>query len=429
MTAIKRFLFEYSFDSEPEVEQEELDIEEQEPEIVVPTFSEEELAQAREESFAAGKQEGFAEASGSTDRIAAQALEKIQELIPTLFAAQETANTEMHQQSIMVGVSVIRKLFPSLNQEYAAEEVSRVVNQVMETLRDEPKVVIAVNGEIMTALKERMTGLAIGNVSAGKVVLVEDETIPIGDCRIEWESGGAGRDTAALWQEIDAIVAHNMPFGQLLGPLEPEQPADTDETGPQEGDGAAEAPVTAEPGETEASPVTADATHMVSDDTVEDGAEQAPEDSVATPAEDAFDALTGDSEEVSTETEEAIDADQPGEATDAPQEPETPQEPESGEIQDPPTEQAPDAIEDVSSEKIQGDEIPETMDDMQDVTEPTEADPLPELSSEASDDVDNAVEDTEDALASGPDPVDEVTDQPSDTETDADPATDGDETV
>ncbi len=92
-------------------------------------------------------------------------------------------------------------------------------------------------------------------------------------------------------------------------------------------------------------------------------------------------------------------------------------------------EQAPDTIEDASPEKIQGDEFPETMDDIQDGTEPAEADPLQEPSDEGTDNVDNAVEDTEDALASGPDPVDKVTDQPSDTETDADPATDGDETV
>ena len=50
MTAVRKFLFENSFDDE-------------EPEEVVPTFSEEEVNAAREEGFAAGEEEGIREAA------------------------------------------------------------------------------------------------------------------------------------------------------------------------------------------------------------------------------------------------------------------------------------------------------------------------------------------------------------------------------
>ena len=57
MTAVRKFLFERTFDDVmPEVVEEQ-EPEEEEPEEVIPTFSEEEVNAAREEGFAAGKEE------------------------------------------------------------------------------------------------------------------------------------------------------------------------------------------------------------------------------------------------------------------------------------------------------------------------------------------------------------------------------------
>ena len=68
MTAVRKFLFERTFDDVmPEVV-EEHEPEEEEQEEVIPTFSEEEVNAAREEGFAAGKEEGIREAAEATER-------------------------------------------------------------------------------------------------------------------------------------------------------------------------------------------------------------------------------------------------------------------------------------------------------------------------------------------------------------------------
>ena len=40
--------------------------------------------------------------------------------------------------------------------------------------------------------------------------LIPDGSIEEGDCQIEWESGGASRNVASMWQEIDEILNRNL---------------------------------------------------------------------------------------------------------------------------------------------------------------------------------------------------------------------------
>ena len=86
MSATTKFLFDTRFDLDDDEEvipfiEEERNPEaaepEPEPEIVVPTFSEEELAAAKSEAYAAGKSDGLREAAEAIEAKALAAMEKI----------------------------------------------------------------------------------------------------------------------------------------------------------------------------------------------------------------------------------------------------------------------------------------------------------------------------------------------------------------
>ncbi|MEQ9056404.1 MAG: hypothetical protein RLO38_17050, partial [Roseovarius confluentis] len=99
MSAVEKFLFNYDFDRPPTQRPEEEDISddenapEPEPEIIVPTFSEEEVAAARNEGFAAGKEEGVRETLAGAEQMTATALETIVATIGDIFRRQDEANT------------------------------------------------------------------------------------------------------------------------------------------------------------------------------------------------------------------------------------------------------------------------------------------------------------------------------------------------
>ena len=63
--------------------------------------------------------------------------------------------------------------------------------------------------------------LAASTGFPGKLVILGDESLAGSDCRVEWADGGAERDTARTWQEIEAAVA--LACARIENP-EPAQP-------------------------------------------------------------------------------------------------------------------------------------------------------------------------------------------------------------
>jgi flagellar assembly protein FliH len=71
-------------------------------------------------------------------------------------------------------------------------------------------------------LIEKMSAPAEAHGFAGQISVVGDSAMMEGDCRLSWAGGGATRDSAATWREIDAAVA------RILGPIDlSDQPSAT----------------------------------------------------------------------------------------------------------------------------------------------------------------------------------------------------------
>lgn len=212
MSAVRKFLFDRSFDEEEELDEEEIEeeVEEAEPEVIVPTFSEEEMKAAREEAFASGKEEGINEAAAATEREIVGALEKLGGKFGELFKSQEEADSSILESAISVAVAITRKVFPTLNEQNALKEIERMVTLTMEKILEEPRIIVYVNPELTGPLTERLGGLAEKADYKGEVEVAAADDMPPGDCRVEWSGGGAKRNMDELWQEIDGVVERNL---------------------------------------------------------------------------------------------------------------------------------------------------------------------------------------------------------------------------
>jgi flagellar assembly protein FliH len=217
MPAIEKFLFDRSFDTDkPDpVEETEEGPEEEEPEEIVPTFSEEEMKTARDEAFTKGKEEGVNEDAAATEQNLLASMEKLNEQFTNLFKSQEEADATILDSAVSVATMISRKIFPALNERGALEEVERLVVVALEKVLEEPSVSVYVHPDIEPVLSEHMGSLTAQANYRGEIRIFAAEDIPVGDCRVEWDGGGARRDTESLWQEIDEIVERN-----LLGIME-----------------------------------------------------------------------------------------------------------------------------------------------------------------------------------------------------------------
>jgi len=209
MSQKEKFLFDTSFDSEKAREAKARAAAEAAAAEVppAPTFSEEELAAARESAFAEGKAAGLAEGEDSHSRRLADAVEALLPQCDKLTQELAALDVERHRSVLEAAMTVVRKLFPRLARDNGLDEMQAVVDDCLERLRDEPRLVIRCADQDLDALKERIELSVERSGFEGKLVFLADDRIANGDVRVEWADGGAERDLAGLWKEIDAVIA------------------------------------------------------------------------------------------------------------------------------------------------------------------------------------------------------------------------------
>ncbi|MCW9034379.1 MAG: FliH/SctL family protein [Rhodospirillales bacterium] len=216
-----KFLFDTTFeevvkedpfaDKPASIENEQV-VEEEEPEEPpVPTFSEEEMAAAREEGFKSGKEEGLKEGLEDSARILSDILKRAGDKISLLIENQSKVGPIAEQTAISVAMAVIKNLFPDLNAKHGTDEVIAIVKESFENLLDEPKVSMRVAMEHREAIASKIEKITENYGFDGKVIVIADENMGTGDCRIEWDSGGAERNTADIWEKIDEVIKRNAP--------------------------------------------------------------------------------------------------------------------------------------------------------------------------------------------------------------------------
>ncbi|HMA15186.1 MAG: hypothetical protein ACM35H_06765 [Bacteroidota bacterium] len=227
MGRFEKFLFDNSFDKEQTAKANAAAaaqaVAEEPP---APTFSEEELTAARQAAFAEGKAAGVAEAEACHAARLAAAVELLPPQLAAIAQDMAAEADARRRDSLDAALTVIRKLFPQLARTHGLDEVHAVIEQCLERLRDEPRVVIRCADADLDALRERAEHATVRSGFEGKLVFLADERLASGDLRVEWADGGAERDQARLWQEIDTVIARALtPAGETSGTKQPVAPA------------------------------------------------------------------------------------------------------------------------------------------------------------------------------------------------------------
>lgn len=208
----RKYMFDLDFDHPqpahpPQVEEEEAELEpEIEAEPPPPMFSEEDLLLTREAAFAEGHEAGLAEAAAATERMLAAAMAAIAQQMDTVFRQQDEANDANARAAVRVAMSVLRKMLPAACESHAFEEVTRVVEEVVSHVLDEPRIIVRVAAPLVDGVRERLEAAVHGRGFEGRVVVQADDRLPLGDCRVEWTDGGAERDQARLLADIESTV-------------------------------------------------------------------------------------------------------------------------------------------------------------------------------------------------------------------------------
>mgnify|MGYP001319747530 FL=1 len=218
MPVVEKFLFDRIFDElEPIKVAKPIDggIEDKsllmpEPEIEIPTYSEEDVAQARQEGLNAGKEEARAETLNGIEMKISDSLDVIGNRLANLNQIQADSIARISEDAASLAFAVAKKIFPVLNEKGALEEVTTVIEDVLQRLVQEPRISIKVAIEQSEKIKERVDNYVQEKGFDGNISVIGEENLSPGDVTIEWSDGSASRNSASLIEEIDDIIAQNL---------------------------------------------------------------------------------------------------------------------------------------------------------------------------------------------------------------------------
>lgn len=224
MTAggLKKFLFDTDFSPEANLKiqleaqakakpKEELaEIEEEAQVEAPPTFTEEDMARAREEGFQAGHTEATRDLTSALEQRLTNTMDAISAQVANLFDAFARDKEEHSRDAVAVATVMVRKLFPALNMDKAMDEIEHMIIEAMQRTSGSPTLIIRVTSGMKEAVEAKVEELVALRGREGVVTVMADDKLTEGDAAIEWDGGGMVRDSTLMWQEIDEIIERNL---------------------------------------------------------------------------------------------------------------------------------------------------------------------------------------------------------------------------
>jgi flagellar assembly protein FliH len=175
------------------------------------TVSKAALEVAQAEAEARGYRNGYAAAQGDASAEAARriaaAMERIAAALATLAGGLQTVERRLEAEAVDVAVAVAAKLAPELIAREPFAEIAALASECFNHLVAAPHVVVRVNDQLYAEARERLEEIARMRGFEGRLVVLAEPHIAVGDCRIEWADGGVVRDRAAVEAAVGEAVA------------------------------------------------------------------------------------------------------------------------------------------------------------------------------------------------------------------------------
>jgi flagellar assembly protein FliH len=165
------------------------------------------LASAREQAYAEGLAAGERSATAMAAQSLALAAQHLAAQAIEAGASIDSAQDKVLGEAVELAASVGRKLAAQLLAREPAAELEALLKDCMGSLEGVPHLVIRCHPELADAIREIALGEIEQSGFAGRLVVMGDPELRLGDGRIEWVDGGLVRDMATISDEIDKRIA------------------------------------------------------------------------------------------------------------------------------------------------------------------------------------------------------------------------------
>ncbi len=165
------------------------------------------LEAARKEGYAAGLVDGEKTAIAKANKQMLAAADSIGNQAAALVAGMEDLGRHATGEAVILAAAIARKLAGALVEREPAGELSALIADCMSSLNGVPHLVIRCTPELADAVRDIATQRMQTSGFAGRLVVLGDPDIALGDARLEWADGGVVRSSAEINAEIDRRIA------------------------------------------------------------------------------------------------------------------------------------------------------------------------------------------------------------------------------
>jgi flagellar assembly protein FliH len=166
------------------------------------------LAEAEAKGFRDGFDAAEKEIAAVVERRTAAGIEQIGDALSRLARGLAAVESRLETESIELATALARKLAPALVAREPFAEIAALAADCFKQLTHAPHVIVRVNDALHATARTRLEDIARGCGFDGRLVVVAEPDIALGDCKIEWADGGVIRDQAAINRTIDSAVRH-----------------------------------------------------------------------------------------------------------------------------------------------------------------------------------------------------------------------------
>jgi flagellar assembly protein FliH len=226
-----QFLFDTEFAPSPRASNEDAGAPEEDvsDEPPAPTFSEEELEQARKQAFTEGMASGHKQAQDSIEQQTAMAVGVIGERLAELTRIDQEARQTGVRDVTTLARAIATKVAGDLIDEAPLAVIEKVASESLSRLFGETDVIIRVCETLAESLRHRLDTADARGGFTGQLSVVGEPSLSGADCRIEWSNGMAERDSDAVWRDIRETIARfesddEAPIGVHRAPADPPEP-------------------------------------------------------------------------------------------------------------------------------------------------------------------------------------------------------------
>jgi flagellar assembly protein FliH len=196
--AVRKFMFERSFDDATIVHR----AAERKPVLMKPEQIDALKKEFYDSGYGAGQKAGKDEQAAQLAALIATLDCHITALIENIGALA----TEQDVQTRKLVLAIARKLMPDFAARNGLQEIEALLGETIREMAREPRLVVRIHESQFDAVNERVQAIAVQRAYSGKVIVLADNDVASGDCRVEWADGGIERNTQSTMNAIEQTI-------------------------------------------------------------------------------------------------------------------------------------------------------------------------------------------------------------------------------